>query len=71
MSSKINCGVVRAAALFYFKMIRIENISCENILATGYPERVSTAGQTAQKGGADGSDAVGACLAAMTTTRLG
>jgi DNA-binding MarR family transcriptional regulator len=30
----------------------------------GYPVRVGTAGQTAQKGGADDGDAVGACLAA-------
>ncbi len=33
-------------------------------MANRYPDGVSTAGQTTQKGGADGSDALGACLAA-------
>ena len=35
-------------------------------MANGYPEGVSTAGQTTQKGGADGSDALGPCLAAAS-----
>ena len=35
-------------------------------MANGYPDWVSTAGQTTQKGSADGSDALGACLAAAS-----
>src|ERR1700728_1485278 len=45
-------------------MIRDKTISYENILANGYPVRVSTAGRTTQKGGGDDSNALAACLAA-------